>query len=96
MVFAIEARRSGPSAALELRLVAADGNAVRKGSWQEVAQQVQDLRIEWRPTTTGGNNGSLTLALEGRSALWLDGLTGFTGRPANLLLLGPERKPEAE
>ncbi|HTG32602.1 MAG TPA: carboxypeptidase regulatory-like domain-containing protein [Thermoanaerobaculia bacterium] len=91
-VFTVEARRNGPSAALELRLVAADG----KGSWQEVAQQLQDVRIEWRATTPGGNNGTLSLALEGRSALWLDGLTGFTGRPATLLILHPERKPEAD
>jgi len=91
-VFAVEARRNGPSAALELRLVAAGG----KGSWQEVAQRLQDVRIEWRATTPGGNNGTLTLSLEGRSALWLDGLTGFTGRPATLLVLHPERKAEAE
>ena len=91
-VFTVEARRNGPSEALELRLVAAGG----KGSWQEVAQRLQDVRIEWRATTPGGNNGTLTLALEGRSALWLDGLTGFTGRPATLLILHPERKPEAD
>ena len=93
LVFAIEARPASPSAALELRLVAADGEAVRKGSWQEVAQRSQDVRLEWRSTTPGGNNGTLSLALEGRSALWLDGLTGFTGRPATLFLLAPERKP---
>ena len=96
IVFAIEARRSDPTAALELRLVVADGDAVRKGSWQEAAQRLQEVRIEWRSTTPGGNNGTLSLALEGRSALFVDGLTGFTGRPATLLLLGPERKPEAE
>jgi uncharacterized repeat protein (TIGR01451 family) len=95
-VFAIEARRSGPSAALELRLVAADGETLRKGAWQEVAQRPQDLRLEWRSTTSGGNNGTLSLSLEGRSALWLDGLTGFTGRPATFLLLHPERKPEVD
>jgi uncharacterized repeat protein (TIGR01451 family) len=95
-VFAIEARRNGPSAALELRLVVTDGEAVRKGSWQEVAQRLQEVRLEWRSTTPGGNNGTLSLALEGRSALWLDGLTGFTGQPATLLILHPERKPEAD
>ena len=96
LVFAIEARRSDPAAALELRLVVADGDAVRKGSWQEAAQRLQEVRIEWRSTTPGGNNGTLALSLGGRSALWLDGLTSFTGRPATLLILHPERKSEAD
>ena len=83
-VFTVEARRNGPSAALELRLVAADG----KGSWQEVAQRLQESGSSGGPPPTGATTGPSPRPRRA-SALWLDGLTGFTGRPATLLILQP-------
>jgi hypothetical protein len=84
--FVVEARRVDPEAAIELRLVAA-GDAAHASAWEAVASRLQELRLEWQPSTPGERDGTLALYLDGRLALWLDGFTGPQGRPVALRLM---------
>jgi len=72
-LFAVETRRTAPDAPLEVRLVALTGEG-QASDWQAVAERRQELRLGWRAGAPGGGGGSVELAIEGRAALWLEGI----------------------
>jgi len=90
-VFAVEARRSGPDALVELRVVAGDGAAATAGEWQQVAYQQQELRLEWQTDPSGARAATLALYVDGRLAGWVEGFAAAKGRPVTLILGRVER-----
>jgi uncharacterized repeat protein (TIGR01451 family) len=93
--YRVEVRRSAAGAPLELRLGADDGAVFRTGGWTEVAEQRQELRLEWTPSTGTARDGTLAFYLDDRLALWLDGFAGLAQRPVTLVLSrSPSAPPE--
>ena len=90
VAFAVEARRSDATAALELRLVAADGSGLRRTAWLAVAESTQALLLDWQENPPGGPEGRVSLGLDGRSTFSLDGFARASTPPSLFRLLLPE------
>jgi uncharacterized repeat protein (TIGR01451 family) len=82
-VFAIEGRRIAPDAPLEVRLLAPGLD--KRSAWVQIADGRQLVSLAWRPVPSFGEKGWVSLALDGRLALWLDGVAAEA--PARLYLL---------